>query len=59
MIEILLMAYLIVGLFVAISLWTVLIISKRADESQIMKFKTEKHNPPFASKTEPIHPHLS
>ena len=59
MMEILVTAYFIVGLFVFVLLWTVLRASKRTDESQIANSEFVKHDPPIASKTEPIHLHLS
>jgi hypothetical protein len=59
MVEILVAAYLIVGLFVAVMLWTVLIVSKRSGEIQMVESKPVKHDPSHASMTEPIHRHSS
>jgi hypothetical protein len=59
MIEILAVTYLILGLFLAMSLWTILIISKRPGEIQTRKSEAVKQESPLASKAEPVHLHVS
>ena len=59
MVEILVAVYLVVGLLVAMLLWAFLIISKRPDETQTRNVEPVRPEPPLASKTEPVHLHLS
>ena len=59
MVEILVTAYLIVGLFAALLLWGALRSSKRPGENQTRNFEPVKPESALASKTEPVHLHLS